>query len=175
MVRAYVRWADGHSDKAGGALDGQTGRRAPRHSPQCLATIPHGIQWHLFPALHPHVSPTCKKTHVRTHWAHGLGGNWEKAIGAVCCVDLRISLLKHSRSSLEGVEEMERNFFLFTSFFVLQLSSVPGLRFTFPVGIPVLKMPAFLTLSQESVAALAPANSTMTWKRNVVTQKQCWQ
>lgn len=40
---AYVWWADGHSDKAGGLLDRQTGGRAPLCGPQCLSTVPHAM------------------------------------------------------------------------------------------------------------------------------------
>lgn len=38
---------------------------------------------------------------------------------------------------------------------------MPGLRFTFPAGIPELKMPVFLTLCQDSVAALVPVTNTV--------------
>ena len=76
MEWAYVRWADGRLDKAGGVLDGQTGGRAPRRIPQCLVTVPHGMRCHLFPALHPHVSPTCKQTRTRTN-TPGSWFGWE--------------------------------------------------------------------------------------------------
>lgn len=67
MEWAYVRWADGRLDQAGGVLDGQTGGRAPRRGPQCLVTVPRGTRCHLLPALHPHVSPTYKQTRTHTN------------------------------------------------------------------------------------------------------------
>lgn len=46
----------------------------------------------------------------------------KEAIAAICCVDLRISLLKHSRRSQEGEKETERNFFVLSLFFSLFFS-----------------------------------------------------
>lgn len=59
------------------------------------------------PQFHPHVNRHTYKHSELVVWV----GTAKRQSLPICCVDLRISLLKHSRDSQEGEEETERNFF----------------------------------------------------------------
>lgn len=123
------RWTLGQGRR--GALDGQTGGRAPAprptmpcHSPSWCAIPPFFL-----PCFPPHVNRhTCRQT----HWAHGLGVNWEKATAAICC-RLEDYLAEAEQRHPEGYLHI----FLFFSF--LLVSSESGWGFTIAVGVPLLK------------------------------------
>lgn len=103
-----VRWADGRLD------EGRWGARQTfwRERRRFAASNPSSQPLmgrdatSFFPSI-PHDSSTCKQTHTHTNicglvvWVPNCG----KAIAAICCVDLRISLLEHSRRSQEGNNE----------------------------------------------------------------------
>lgn len=121
-------------------LDGQTGGRAPRCSPQCLSTVPHGMRCHLFPVLNPHVSPTCKQTHMLTNTRSSWFG-WEMRKGNHCHLLCRLKDFPvKAQQKFPGGRGGDRKKPLFVcpflSFLVFSflVISVPGLGLYLPSG-----------------------------------------
>ena len=148
MEWAYVRWADGRSDQAGGALDGQTGGRAPRLGPHCLVTVPHCMQSHLFltllPPLFTHIY---KQTHRQTNTA-----NWEKATAAICC-----RLKDYPAEAYSGWKNLL--FFSFLFFSSGELCS--RVKVYNQNGNTCAQNACIYNTDSDSVAALVPVTSTM--------------